>query len=65
MKHFRFDGSHVEDLDDGRTVEPGQIFELTPDAAALPRATALIENGLLVELAGKPSRRSTTEKETD
>lgn len=61
MSKYRFDGLHVEDLDDGTTVEPGQVLDLSPDAAKQPRATALIETGALVELAGKPKR--TTEKE--
>lgn len=40
---------HMEDLDGGQTIEPGQIVELTSEEAKMTSASRLIAEGLLIE----------------
>jgi len=48
--------SHVEDLADGRTVEPGGIVTLDSSAAAEPHNAALIDAGTLLLVETEPQK---------
>lgn len=50
-QRFRWDGVHLDDLADGRTLEPGQVYTLTASEQADPHNAQRIESGLLLELA--------------
>lgn len=52
---FRFVGRHVDDLADGRSLEPGQFVELTQAELDDPHNQQRISEGLLIEVE-KPSR---------
>lgn len=47
---FRFVGSHLDDLADGRTLEPHEIITLTVEEQADPHNKQRIDAGLLQEL---------------
>lgn len=47
MRHRNI-SSHVEDLHDGRVVEPGGFAELTVEEEKEPHNARLIEEGLLI-----------------
>lgn len=47
MTQYRFIGSHPDELEGGRPIEPGEFTgEIDPDA---PQNARLIEDGLLIE----------------
>jgi hypothetical protein len=46
---YRYVGRHIDDLADGRTVEPGQTVALDEAAVADPHNARLIDEGLLVD----------------
>lgn len=48
---YRYVGTHVDDLHDGRTLQPGGFYSLSPDEAAHPHNARLIDEGLLVDTA--------------
>lgn len=50
---FRFVGAHVDDLADGRILEPGGFYELTTDEQADAHNRRHIDNGRLIEATGK------------
>lgn len=45
---YRFVGRHIDDLADGRTLEPGGFYHLNADQAALPHNKQRIDAGLLI-----------------
>jgi len=47
---FRFVGRHIDDLADGRTIEPGQFVDLTQAEIDDPHNAQRISEGLLVEV---------------
>lgn len=51
---YRFVGGHVDDLDDGRILEPGGTYKLTADQLEHPHNQRLLEEGLL--LSTKPDK---------
>lgn len=51
---YRFVGPHVDDLHDGRLLEPGGFYTLTPDEAGQPHNALRIEAGLLVPVEERP-----------
>lgn len=51
--HYRFVGTHVDDLADGRILEPGQFIDLTDEEATDPHNALRIEAGLLIEVEKK------------
>lgn len=52
---YRFVGQHLDDLADGRILEPGEAYTLTPDEIEDPHNQQRISDGLLLEL---PAPRS-------
>jgi hypothetical protein len=50
---YRFVGQHVDDLHDGRTLEPGAFVNLTAAELEQPHNLRLIEEGHLVDAAEK------------
>lgn len=46
---YRFVGQHLDDLADGRTLEPGLFYDLTADEVADPHNAARITDGVLIE----------------
>lgn len=53
---YVFAGSHVGDLADGRTVEPGQIVTLDSSAIAAPHNASLIDAGTLLLVETDPTK---------
>lgn len=47
---YRFVGTHLEDLDEGPSLAPGDFIELTDAQAKMDRASSLIDDGLLIEV---------------
>jgi hypothetical protein len=45
---YKLVGGHLQDLADGRVLEPGQTTTLTSDALADPHNQRLVDAGLLV-----------------
>jgi hypothetical protein len=50
MPRYKLNSAHThpEDLDDGRNLAPGDVVNLTKDAAGEPNAKRLIEDGALL-----------------
>lgn len=46
---FRFVGQHLDDLADGRVLEPGSFIDLTTVEAVDPHNAQRIADGLLIE----------------
>lgn len=46
---YRFVGQHVDDLHDGRVLEPGAFVNLTAADLEQPHNARLVEEGLLVD----------------
>lgn len=55
-KDYVFAGSHVGDLADGRTVQPGQIVTLDGRAIAHPHNARLIDAGTLLLVETDPPK---------
>ena len=47
---FRFVGRHIDDLADGRILEPGQFVELNDSEIDDPHNQLRISDGLLIEV---------------
>lgn len=69
MSAFKYVGQHLDDLHDGRGVEPGQTVELDQEAQESPHNMRLVADGLLLPLPDddqtppSSSASKTTEKE--
>lgn len=72
MKEFAYVGNHVQDLDGGRMMGPGERVTLSADDQKLSTNARLIDEGLLVptghrgtkpKTAAKAAADETTEKE--
>lgn len=48
-QRFRYVGRHVDDLHDGRPLEPGSYVTLTADQADHPHNQSRIQAGLLID----------------
>jgi hypothetical protein len=53
---YRFTGGHVDNLDDGRVLEPLAKVSLDADQQKAPHAARMISEGLLLEIQ-KPSTK--------
>lgn len=49
-KRYRFVGPHLDDLADGRILEPGGFYRLTQTEASEPHNQQRITDGHLVEM---------------
>lgn len=58
---YRFTGTHVDNLDDGRVLEPLAKVGLTADEAKGPHAARMIGEGLLVEIQKPPTKKEGSE----
>lgn len=62
MPEFKHVGAHVETLDAGQMVAPGDIFEVTGEQAAMPRFQDLLKEGVVISTAGAPQATDAAEK---
>lgn len=60
---YRFVSAHVDNLDDGQTVEPGQKISLDDAAAKQPHAARMIDDGLLLEIKPAATKQGAARKE--
>ena len=67
---YRFVGDHLETLDDGQSLAPGDFVDLDDEALEQPRAAELLEGSQLIEAAEeeeeepapKPTARARSQK---
>lgn len=62
---YRYVGPHLDDLHDGRIVEPGQLVTLTHEQATDPHNQQRIQTGLLVLAAADRAAAAAEENATD
>lgn len=55
---FRFVGQHLDDLADGRILEPGATYNLDKEATEDPHNAQRITEGLLVEVQRSTGKES-------
>lgn len=55
---FKFVGPHLDNLADGRLLEPGRFYKLDPDQVDHPANARLIAEGLLLEPPAKTAKES-------
>ncbi len=55
---FKYVGPHIDDLHDGRVLEPGATYELDAAAQADPHNRQRIDAGVLVELPDRKKERA-------
>jgi hypothetical protein len=54
---LKFVGRHLDDLADGRVLEPGEIYTLTAAELADPHNQLRIESGLLIEAPAHTAKK--------
>lgn len=57
--------AHPEEVDGGRTLIPGEAIGLTKDELEQPAAKRLIDEGLLITLEAKKTKRPSKAEEED
>jgi hypothetical protein len=60
---FKSVSSHVEDLANGRTVEPGGVVSLTGEEQDDPHNKRLIDEGVFIVVEEPTHEKKTTQKE--
>jgi len=50
VRQFKFIGQHLDDLADGRIIEPGQVVHLGPDEVNHQHNAQRISEGILIEV---------------
>lgn len=62
MAEYKVNSRHVEDLANGRPVEPGQVVDLSSEDVEKPHNQRLIEEGVLLPVASEEERNEADHK---